>query len=111
MKVVIVDDEKHARDSIIKLIDFLELNLDVVAEAENVKTAVYEIDKHNPDLVLLDINLPDIDGFEVVAHIRKIPDVESTPVIALTANAMVGDKERCLEGRRSTRHNPVLREC
>jgi two-component system, cell cycle response regulator DivK len=49
-----------------------------------------------PDLILMDINLPDIDGMEVTARLRQNPATASIPVIALTANAMHGDRERFL---------------
>lgn len=48
----------------------------------------------NPDLILMDINLPDIDGLEVTARLRELPAFTHTPIIALTANAMHGDRER-----------------
>jgi two-component system, cell cycle response regulator DivK len=53
---------------------------------------------HVPDLILMDINLPDIDGMEVTARIKAMPDMAHIPVIALTANAMHGDKERFTSG-------------
>ena len=50
-----------------------------------------------PDLILMDINLPDIDGYTCTAKIRKEETIKHIPIIALTANAMVGDKEKALE--------------
>jgi two-component system, cell cycle response regulator DivK len=49
-----------------------------------------------PDLILMDINLPDIDGLDVTRQIKANPDFNHIPVIALTANAMYGDEERSL---------------
>lgn len=49
-----------------------------------------------PDLILMDINLPDIDGMEVTARLKSDPSLAHIPVIALTANAMHGDRERFL---------------
>ena len=49
-----------------------------------------------PDLVLLDLNLPDIDGWEVSRRLKADPSTVSIPVIALTAHAMAGDREKAL---------------
>jgi two-component system, cell cycle response regulator DivK len=49
-----------------------------------------------PDLILMDVNLPDIDGLEVTARLRETTEMRHVPIIALTANAMHGDRERCL---------------
>jgi two-component system cell cycle response regulator DivK len=49
-----------------------------------------------PDLILMDVNLPDIDGLEATARLKANPQLAHVPVIALTANAMHGDRERCL---------------
>ena len=49
--------------------------------------------EEKPDLVLLDISLPKMDGTQVIQEIRKLSDISSTPVIALTAHAMLGDRE------------------
>jgi len=46
----------------------------------------------------MDINLPDIDGLEAASHLKANPELQNIPVIALTANAMHGDRERCLAG-------------
>ena len=53
-------------------------------------------DELKPDLILMDINLPDIDGVEVTRRIKENPSLKHIPVVALTANAMVDDQERFL---------------
>ncbi|HII98610.1 MAG TPA: response regulator [Methanoregula sp.] len=52
--------------------------------------------RENPDLILLDIQLPIMDGYDTARELRKIPDVSSTPIVALTSYAMAGDREKAL---------------
>ncbi len=49
------------------------------------------------DLILLDINLPEIDGYDLAKRMRDMPNLEGVPILAVTANVMQGDKERTLE--------------
>ena len=50
-----------------------------------------------PDLILLDINLPEIDGYDLARRFRITPGLEQVPILAITANVMQGDRERTLE--------------
>ena len=67
-------------------------------EAIDGKTGLQKVRDERPNLILVDINLPDIDGMEVTARIKADTELQRIPVIALTANAMFGDRERFLEG-------------
>ncbi len=68
----------------------------VVFEYENGIEALEGLKKDKPDLVLMDISLPEMDGTEVLEHIRADDNLKDLPVIALTAHAMSGDRERFL---------------
>jgi len=52
--------------------------------------------REKPDLILLDIQLPIMDGYETACELRKIPDVNTIPIVALTSYAMAGDREKAL---------------
>ena len=67
-----------------------------VIEAEHAHRALEIVEQVRPDLVLMDINMPDIDGFALTAKFKAIPHLKDVPIVALTANVMRGDKERTL---------------
>jgi two-component system LytT family response regulator len=73
IKTIIVDDEADSRE-LIKSILVAECanTVSVVAEAYDVKTGINEIEKNNPDIVFLDVNLPDGDGFDILKHFNEI---------------------------------------
>jgi two-component system cell cycle response regulator DivK len=66
-------------------------------EASSADKAFEQIEAHHPDLILMDINMPDMDGYTLTAKIKENPDYKDIPVIAVTANVMRGDKERSLD--------------
>jgi two-component system, cell cycle response regulator DivK len=65
-------------------------------EAENGLDSLVIAAEKVPDLILMDVNIPGMDGLETTAKMKQNPRLSHIPVIALTANAMKGDKERCL---------------
>lgn len=68
-----------------------------VLEAQDGEAALHEIRSRKPDLVLLDLQMPKLDGYGVLQVIRQDPSLAGLPVVALTASAMRGDRERILE--------------
>jgi CheY-like chemotaxis protein len=65
--------------------------------ARNGREAVSMARSHCPDLVLMDIQMPVVDGLEATREIRRDPDLRQLPVVALTALAMTSDREKCLQ--------------
>ncbi|MFQ6116360.1 MAG: LytR/AlgR family response regulator transcription factor, partial [bacterium] len=74
IRAIIVDDEELARDVIKKfLVDYPAIK--VVAECDNGRDAVLLIEREKPDLIFLDIQMPELNGFEVLEHLDHIPAV------------------------------------
>jgi two-component system cell cycle response regulator DivK len=66
-------------------------------EAIDGKDALDVLQTARPDLILMDINMPDMDGYTLTSKIKSMPGFERVPILALTANVMRGDKEKTLE--------------
>jgi two-component system cell cycle response regulator DivK len=66
-------------------------------EAIDAKDALNVLKTAQPDLILMDINMPDMDGYTLTAKIKSMPGFERVPILAVTANVMRGDKEKTLE--------------
>jgi two-component system, cell cycle response regulator DivK len=66
-------------------------------EAQDAYEALQVVQSHRPDLILMDINMPEIDGYTLTTRLKGMPGLSSVPIIALTANVMRGDRERSLE--------------
>ena len=67
-----------------------------VMEAETGPDSLIMVAERKPDLILMDVNIPGMDGLETTTRLKQDPELAAIPVIALTANAMKGDRERCL---------------
>jgi CheY-like chemotaxis protein len=90
-KILIADDDPAGRELLHEL---LEADGYEVADACNGQEALELIRRSRPDLALLDIDMPELDGFATVRGIREQPDLASLPIAAVTAHAMDGDRER-----------------
>ncbi|MBN1119706.1 MAG: response regulator [Anaerolineae bacterium] len=67
-----------------------------VIEAENGTVGLKLAQDNTPDLILMDINLPDLDGYECTTRLRKMDGFDSIPILALTANVLEGDRQKAL---------------
>ncbi len=68
-----------------------------VVDAENAEKAIEALKSTRPDLILMDINMPGVDGYSLTSQIKSLPDLANVPIIAVTANVMKGDRERTLQ--------------
>lgn len=94
-KVLIVDDDMR---NIFAITTALEKKQMKVVFAENGKQGMQVLQENTDiDLILMDIMMPEIDGFETMRSIRRMPHYKSLPIIALTAKAMKNDREKCME--------------
>jgi two-component system alkaline phosphatase synthesis response regulator PhoP len=87
-KILAVDDEKH-------IVRLVQVNLEragyEVVTANDGKEALEKVQQENPDLVVLDVMMPYMDGFEVLQNLRRNPSTRDIPVIMLTAKAQDAD--------------------
>lgn len=91
--ILLVEDNEA---NIATLIDYLQIQNYQVCLARNGREAVDTAKEKKPDLILMDIQMPEMDGIEATRRILANPATESIPIVALTALAMPGDRERCL---------------
>ena len=92
-KILVVDDNLDSRELVLKVLKKEGLKL---YEAVDGQDALDKVEEWHPDLILMDISLPKIDGYEVTRRLKKDSRFSSIPVIALTAHAMKGDREKAL---------------
>jgi len=93
-KVLVIDDDLRNIFALTSVLEQRDLN---VLHAEDGRSGIETLQKNRDvDIVLMDIMMPGIDGYETTRAIRNIPEFESLPIIALTAKALKGDREKCL---------------
>ena len=90
MKILIVEDVEYNRDLLVQL---LEEEYEVVTAADGA-AGIEAAARERPDLILMDLSLPGVDGWEATRRLKARSETEHIPVIALTAHAMQGDEER-----------------
>lgn len=93
-KVLIIEDNEQ---NMYMLTYLLESNNYVVFQSFSGAEGIAQAEKTQPDVILLDIQLPEMDGYTVARELRKKEDLALTPIIAVTSYAMTGDKEKAFE--------------
>ncbi len=93
-RILLVEDNENNRDMLSRR---LQRKGYEVLLAEDGRQALEVAEAEKPDLVLMDMSLPEIDGWEATRRLKANPVTAGTPVIALTAHAMSGDREKALE--------------
>jgi CheY-like chemotaxis protein len=91
-KVLVVEDVDFNRDLLVQLLEDKYQVIEAVSGQEGVELA----ERERPELILMDLSLPIMDGWEATRRLKANNDLRSIPVIALTAHAMVGDEEKAL---------------
>jgi signal transduction histidine kinase/CheY-like chemotaxis protein len=92
-KILYIEDNRENR-MLVRAV--LEASGYLIVDAEDGLAGIEAAIREEPALILLDINLPGVDGYEIVAILKSFPNLASTPVIAVTAYAMQGDRQRTL---------------
>ncbi len=93
IKILIVDDNQDSRELVMKVLGGKGYEL---IEALDGEDALAQVQVVRPDLILMDISLPKIDGHEVTRRLKSQEEYKEIPIIALTAHAMKGDKEKAM---------------
>jgi len=91
--VLYVEDDSESRLLVRRVLQAEGYNM---LEAKDAADGLASAKEQRPDLILVDINLPEVDGLTLARQIKAVADLASTPVVALTANVMRGDRERSL---------------
>ena len=89
-KILIIEDVEYNRDLLVQILEDDYAVLTATDGASGIEAATRE----RPDLILMDLSLPGVDGWEATRRLKAQPETEAIPVIALTAHAMQGDEER-----------------
>ena len=92
-KVLVVEDVEFNKDLIVQLLEDTYEVLTAVDGAEGIRVATHE----HPDLILMDLSLPVLDGWEATRHLKADVELRRIPIIALSAHAMKGDEEKALQ--------------
>ena len=94
MNVLLIEDNELNRDMLTRRLERKEF---IVSCAEDGQSGIYMAKNEMPDIILLDLSLPVIDGWNVARQLKADTNTKDIPIIALTAHAMKGDREKALD--------------
>jgi two-component system cell cycle response regulator DivK len=95
-RVLYIEDNHDNRNLVRRILMASDFDF-FVTEADTARKGIEIALSEPPDLILMDLSMPDMDGLTATRRIRSIPELSAVPIIALTANAMDSDRDRSLE--------------
>ncbi len=93
-KILLIEDNEQNQEALSRRLQ--RRGYDVIIAPDG-KQGIAMAQSELPDLILMDLNLPDVDGWEATREIKAAPETGAIPIIAMTAHAMAGDQERALQ--------------
>lgn len=93
-RILVVEDNEMNRDMLTRRLK--RKGYDILS-AEDGQEGIELAGAHSPDLILMDLSLPVVDGWEATRRLKSAPATQSIPIIALTAHAMSGDREKAMD--------------
>ena len=91
--ILVIDDDQPLRSAMVELLGFAGYR---VAEASSARQGLTTLDTHTFDLIMVDLMMPDMDGYSLLAEVRRRPDTAHVPVIIVTGKADPADQEESL---------------
>jgi CheY-like chemotaxis protein len=93
-KILIIEDNEQNRDALSRRLQ--RHGYDVITAIDG-RQGITMAQSELPDLILMDLNLPDVDGWEATRILKEAPETQAIPIMAMTAHAIAGDEERALQ--------------
>lgn len=92
-RILYIEDNQSNRLLVLRV---LQAEGHTMLEADSGREGIALARRERPDLVLVDINMPDMDGYEVASRLRQMPELRDMPIVAVTAKVLRGDRERSI---------------
>ncbi|MHC4475812.1 MAG: response regulator [Planctomycetota bacterium] len=111
VNILVVDDSFLTRKAIKRIIDMIDLDVSEIVEAENGRQALEVLDKARVDLVLADLNMPEMGGIEMIRHMKTDQATKTIPVVIVSTESSVSRiKELLAQGVKNYLHKPFTPE-